>query len=78
MTHVVVGQKGQVTLKKKLREIFDIIPGILVEEVPTEEGILIKPVQNPLKRWKKLAGKVSKKWPSDVSAVTAVKEDRTK
>jgi len=78
MTHIMVRQKGQVTLKKELRERYNIVEGTLVEELPTAEGILIKPVEKPMKRWKDLSEKVSKQWPAGVSVVSAVKEDRTK
>ncbi|MEE8167925.1 MAG: AbrB/MazE/SpoVT family DNA-binding domain-containing protein [Candidatus Hydrothermarchaeales archaeon] len=78
MAYVIVGQKGQVTLKKKLRERYSITVGALVEELPTEEGILIKPIKRPMKRWESLSETVSKKWPADISTVSALKEDRTK
>lgn len=75
MTQILVGQKGQVTLIKRLREKFDISPGMLVEEIETDEGILIKPVPNQFERWKKLKEKISRRWP-DSSAVQAIREDR--
>ena len=78
MTKLKVGAKGQITLIKKLREKFGIKPGSLVEEIDTEDGILIKPVESSLKRWKNLKEKVSKKWPSDVGSVQAIREDRSK
>jgi len=78
MTKLKVGPKGQITLIKKLREKFGIEPGSLVEEVEADDGILIKPMESSLKRWKNLKEKVSKKWPSDISSVQAIQEDRTK
>lgn len=78
MTYTIVRQKGQITLKKKLRERYNITEGSLVEELPTTEGILIKPLERPIKRWKNLSKKVSEKWPAETSAVSALKEDRTK
>ncbi len=78
MAYVVVGPKGQVTLKKELRKRYSITEGSLVEELPTEEGILVKPLKRPIKRWKSLSGAVSKKWLAGLSAVSASREDRTK
>jgi len=78
MTKLKVGPKGQITLIKKLRDKFGIEPGSLVEEVELDDGILIKPIESSIKRWKNLKEKVSKKWPSDISSVQAIQEDRTK
>jgi len=73
-----VGPKGQITLLKGLREKFGIEPGSLVEEIEVDEGILIKVIDSSLKRWQNLKERVSKKWPSKVSSVQAIREDRTK
>lgn len=70
-----VGPKGQVTLIKELREKYSIDPGTLVEEVETDEGILIKPISNQFERWKKLKKHISERWP-DISAVQAIRADR--
>ncbi|HEY0089102.1 MAG TPA: AbrB/MazE/SpoVT family DNA-binding domain-containing protein [Candidatus Lokiarchaeia archaeon] len=78
MTKIKVGPKGQITLTKELRDKFGINPGSLVEELETKEGILIKSVDNSLDRWSTLKKKVSKKWPSEVTSVQAIQEDRTK
>lgn len=75
MTKVMVGRKGQVTLIKELREGHGIEPGTLVEEIETDEGILIRPIANQFERWKKLKSIVSEQWP-DISAVHAIQEDR--
>lgn len=78
MTKSKVGPKGQITLLKNLRKKFGIKPGSLVEEIEVDDGILIKLVEPSLERWKNLKDKVSKKWPSNVSSVQAIKEDRLK
>ena len=78
MAKIKVGPKGQITLSKELRDRFGIIPGSLVEELETKEGILIKSVDQSLDRWATLKKKVSKKWPSEVTSVQAIQEDRTK
>ena len=78
MTILKVGPKGQITLLKKLREKYGIKPGSFVEEIEANEGILIKAVGSQLETWKNLANKVSKKWPSEISSVQAIREDRTK
>ncbi len=78
MTKLKVGPKGQITLIKKLRDKYGIEPGSLVDEIEVDDGILIKPIESSLKRWKNLKEKVSKKWPSDTSSTQAIQEDRTK
>ncbi len=78
MTKLKVGPKGQITLIKKLRDKYGIEPGSLVDEIEVDDGILIKPIESSLKRWKNLKEKVSKKWPSDTSSIQAIQEDRTK
>lgn len=78
MTKLKVGPKGQVTLIKKIREKFGIELGSLIEEIEVEDGILIKPIEASFKKWKSLKEKVSKKWPSEISSVQAIQEDRTK
>jgi len=78
MTKLKVGPKGQITLIKKLRDKYGIEPNSLVEEIGVDDGILIKPIESSLKRWKNLKEKVSKKWPSDISSTQAIQEDRTK
>ena len=75
MTQTLVEEGGQVVLIRKLRERYGIGPGMLVEEIGTEEGILIKPIQNQFDRWNELKKKISERWPR-ISAVQAVREDR--
>jgi AbrB family looped-hinge helix DNA binding protein len=75
MTQVVVGRKGQVTLTKELREHFGIESGSLVEEIGTQDGILIRPVGQQFERWKSLKRSISDRWP-DTSAVEALRADR--
>jgi bifunctional DNA-binding transcriptional regulator/antitoxin component of YhaV-PrlF toxin-antitoxin module len=75
MTQTLVEEGGQVVLIRKLRERYGIGPGTLVEEIRTEEGILIKPIQNQFDRWSELKKKISERW-YNISAVQAVWEDR--
>lgn len=76
MSEAKVGSRGQITLKKELREQFDIEPGSLVEEIPASKGILIKPKENVLEEWKKLSERVSKNWPKGKTAVDITREER--
>jgi virulence-associated protein VagC len=48
---------------------------MLVEEIRTDEGILIKPIQNQFDRWSELKKKISERW-HNISAVQAMREDR--
>ena len=75
-----VGQKGQVVIVKKLREKHGIKEGGLVEQISTDKGVLLIPisVDDLLKELDTVADEVGKTWPSGVSAVEAVREDREK
>ena len=59
---------------RKLGGRYGIGLGTLVEEIGTEEGILIKPIQNQFDRWSELKKKISERWPN-ISAVQAVRVD---
>ncbi len=73
-----VGERGQVTLAKPLREKAGIYPGTLVEQVLVEGGVLIRPRLGAFDGWRELAREVSGLWPSGVSAVDAIREVRGK
>jgi len=73
-----VGPKGQVVVAKELRERYGIKEGGLVEQVSTEKGVLLVPLSADklLKELDKVAEDIGKTWPTEVSAVKAVREDR--
>ena len=73
-----VGVKGQIVLKKELRDEIGLEEGMLVEQELTESGILIKPIRGNeiLKEMEALAEKISKKWPKWLTAVEAVRKER--
>ena len=75
-----VGQKGQVVIVKGLREKHGIREGGLVEQISTDNGVLVIPVSSDklLKELDSVAEEVAKTWPRGVSAVEAIKEDRDK
>lgn len=75
-----VGQKGQVVVAKPLREKHGIREGELVEQVSTDDGVLLVPVSvdDLLEELEEVAEEVGEVWPQDVSAVEAVREDREK
>ena len=74
-----IGVKGQIVLRKKLREKAGLREGALVEEVAYSGGILIKPLnpQKLLEEMDAIAKKVSREWPKGLTAVEAVRRDRT-
>lgn len=73
-----IGEKGQIVLKKELREKLGINKGMLVEEKLTKKGILITPLENKkiLADLEKTVKKVMEKWPKDLDSVQAVKRER--
>jgi len=75
-----VGSKGQVVIAKELREKYGIKPGAIVQQLPADRGVLLAPVSSEalLKELDEVAESIGRKWPSGVSAVKAIKEDREK
>ena len=73
-----IGPKGQIVLRKKLREELGLKEGSLVEEKVTTEGILITPFDagKLMKNFDELAAKVSEKWPKGIDSVEAVRKER--
>ena len=73
-----IGPKGQIVLKKKLREELGLKEGQIVEERLTAEGILVTPVEveKLLKSFDELAAKISAKWPKGMDSVEAVRRER--
>ncbi|MBI2676192.1 MAG: AbrB/MazE/SpoVT family DNA-binding domain-containing protein [Candidatus Aenigmarchaeota archaeon] len=73
-----IGPKGQIVLKKKLRDKAGLKEGMLVEEELMEEGILIRPMDagRLMKGMEELAKKVSRKWPKDLDSAGAVRRER--
>ena len=73
-----IGPKGQIVLKKKLREELGLKEGQVVEERLTPEGILVTPVdaEKLIKLFDELAAKVSAKWPKGLDSVEAVRRER--
>ncbi|MBS3133053.1 AbrB/MazE/SpoVT family DNA-binding domain-containing protein [Candidatus Woesearchaeota archaeon] len=73
-----IGPKGQIVLKKKLREGLGLREGEMVEAQLTREGILIKPfdAEKLIKSFDELAAKVSAKWPKGLDSVEAVRRER--
>ena len=73
-----IGPKGQIVLKKKLRDELGLMEGQIVEEKLTAEGILVKPVEAAklMKSFDELATRVSAKWPKGLDSVEAVRRER--
>ena len=73
-----IGPKGQIVLKKKLREEAGLRAGGIVEAQVTKEGILIKPfdANKLMKSLEETAAKVSAKWPKGLDSVEAVRQER--
>ncbi len=73
-----IGPKGQLVLKKKLRDKIGLKEGMLIEEELTKDGILIRPVEVAaiLKEIEEVAEEVAEKWPKDLDSVEAVRRER--
>ncbi|MBI2176533.1 AbrB/MazE/SpoVT family DNA-binding domain-containing protein [Candidatus Woesearchaeota archaeon] len=73
-----IGPKGQIVLKKKLRDELGLKEGGMVEERITNEGILIRPfdADKLMKSFDELAARVSAKWPKGLDSVEAVRRER--
>lgn len=65
-------------IEKGLRERYGIKEGGLVEQIPTEGGILLVPVsvEGLLGELEEVAERVGRVWPKGVSSVEAIREDR--
>jgi AbrB family looped-hinge helix DNA binding protein len=73
-----IGPKGQIVLKKKLRDEVGLEEGAMVEEQVTKEGILIKrfDADKLMKLLDETAKMVSAKWPKGLTSVEAVRRER--
>ena len=63
--------RGRVLISAKLRKMYGLKPNMRIVLIPTEEGILIKPLKDPLKRlseilegieWGREARKRAERW----------------
>ena len=75
-----VGPKGQVVIAKELRQRHGIKVGGLIEQVSTEKGVLLVPLQveKLLAELDHVAREIGKAWPKGVSSVEAIRQDRGK
>ena len=73
-----IGPKGQIVLKKKLREKVGLRAGEMVKEQVTKAGILIRPfdADKLLASIDETAKKLSEKWPKGLTAAEAVRRER--
>lgn len=73
-----VGPKGQVVIAKELRRRHGIKEGGMVEQVSTEQGVLVVPLQveKLLGELDDVAKEIGAAWPKGVSAVEAIRQDR--
>lgn len=77
-TLVKLGPKGQILLKKELREKYGLKPGCYIETIGSTKGILIKPVDinKELLDVQNIRKNISKHWPKHIDSVEAVREQR--
>ena len=75
-----IGPKGQVVIRKDLRDKHGLKEGGFVEQISTDRGVLPVPVRadDLLKELDAVAEKIGEAWPEDVSAVEAVRGNREK
>ena len=75
---VKVGPKGQIQIKKELRDEYGLQPGRFVETIRNRNGILIKAfdAEGELKKLQKFRQEISKKWPKGLDCVDLIREQR--
>jgi AbrB family looped-hinge helix DNA binding protein len=73
-----VGEKGQIVIKKEIRSVLGIVPGSLIRQKLVNDKILLEVVrkEEKMKRIEKIAEKIGKVWPKNVSAVEAIRRER--
>lgn len=73
-----LGPKGQLVLRKEIRETLGIKGGSMLKATLIDKKIIIEPIElkEELKKIEALAKKISKKWPKGLSAVEAIKRER--
>lgn len=73
-----VGPKGQIIIKKELRDEIGLVGGMLVEERVAGKSIVITPidVEALIKRIERTAKSVSLVWPKGLTSVEAVRRNR--
>ena len=73
-----IGPKGQIVLKKRLRDELGLKEGQMVEEKLIKEGILVTPIDGEklIKSLEETAAIVSAKWPKGLDSVEAVRQER--
>jgi bifunctional DNA-binding transcriptional regulator/antitoxin component of YhaV-PrlF toxin-antitoxin module len=73
-----VGEKGQIVIKKEIRSALRIVPGCLIRQKLVNDKILLEVVrkEEKMKRIEKIAEKIGKVWPKNVSAVEAIRRER--
>jgi len=73
-----VGEKGQIVIKKEIRSALGIVPGSLIRQKLVNDKILLEVVrkEEKMKRIEKIAEKIGKVWPKNVSAVEAIRRER--
>jgi AbrB family looped-hinge helix DNA binding protein len=73
-----VGEKGQIVIKKEIRSALRIVPGSLIRQKLVNDKILLEVVrkEEKMKRIEKIAEKIGKVWPKNVSAVEAIRRER--
>jgi AbrB family looped-hinge helix DNA binding protein len=73
-----VGEKGQIVIKKEIRSVLGIVPGSIVRQKLVNDKILLEVVrkEEKMRRIEKIAEKIGKVWPKNISAVEAIRRER--
>ena len=73
-----VGPKGQIVLRKELRKAAGIKEGDIVRTRLVDKKILIEAIdwEEEIRRIRRIAERISKKWPKGLSSVEVMKEER--
>lgn len=73
-----VGPKGQIVLRKEIREAIGVKPGSVVRLMKTDHEVKIKPL-NPeeiIADVDRIAKMIGKKWPKGKTSVDIIREER--
>ncbi|HLC74648.1 MAG TPA: AbrB/MazE/SpoVT family DNA-binding domain-containing protein [Candidatus Nanoarchaeia archaeon] len=73
-----IGAKGQIVIRKNIRDELGLQEGTLLQEEVTDKGLLIKPIRGDdiLRSMEATAKRISKLWPKKLSSVEAIRRER--
>ena len=73
-----LGPKGQIILKKEVRRILGLKPGMLLRERVIKKRVVLEAFDwdEELRRVEKIAKRIGKKWPKGLTSIDVIREER--